>query len=123
MDILAKERKLRELESKIEELDNESLIAKLKEEIEIYKLEAMSNLTAWDRVLIARHQNRPVASDYIDYIFEDFIEFSDPFFKNLTLSKSTSVNWQLTGGYSFYEKNGGFVKVENRFSRGTQGLI
>lgn len=44
--------------------------------------------------------------------FEDFIEFSDPFFKNLTLSKSTSVNWQLTGGYSFYEKNGGFVKVE-----------
>ena len=31
MDILAKERKLRELESKIEELDNESLIAKLKE--------------------------------------------------------------------------------------------
>jgi len=75
MDILAKERKLRELESKIEELDNESLIAKLKEEIEIYKLEAMSNLTAWDRVLIARHQNRPVASDYIDYIFEDFIEF------------------------------------------------
>lgn len=45
--------------------------------------------------------------------FEDFIEFSDPFFKSLTLSKSTSVEWKLTGAYSFYEKNGGFVKIEN----------
>lgn len=31
-------------------------------------------LTAWDRVSIARAQNRPTALDYIDNIFDDFIE-------------------------------------------------
>lgn len=75
MDILQKERKLRELESKIYELDNEELINKMKIEIENYKHTAMTNLTAWDRVLLARHQLRPTALEYIDYIFDDFIEF------------------------------------------------
>jgi len=75
MDILQKERKIRELEAKIDELDNVELINKLKEEIENYKQEAMTNLTAWDRVLLARHQYRPKALDYIDYVFDDFIEF------------------------------------------------
>lgn len=74
MDILAKERKLKELESKIEELDNDSLICALKDEIERYKQEAMSQLTAWDRVLLARHQNRPTSLDFIEYMFDDFIE-------------------------------------------------
>ena len=74
MDILQKERKLRELESKILELDNDVLIGKINEEIEIYKKEAMTNLTAWDRVLLARHQNRPVAMDYINYMFDEFVE-------------------------------------------------
>ncbi len=74
MDILQKERKLRELEGKIAELDNEELIFKIKEEIERYKLEAMTKLSAWDRVLLARHQNRPTSLDYINYMFDDFIE-------------------------------------------------
>lgn len=75
MDILQKERKIRELEAKIEELDNVELINKLKDEIENYKQEAMTNLNAWDRVLLARHQYRPKALEYIDYVFDDFIEF------------------------------------------------
>lgn len=74
MDILQKERKIRELEAKIEELDNDVLINKLKEEIENYKNEAMTSLSAWDRVLLARHQNRPTANEFINYIFDDFIE-------------------------------------------------
>ena len=44
MDILAKERKVRELESKISELGNEELINKLKIEIQNYKDESMTNL-------------------------------------------------------------------------------
>lgn len=75
MDILQKERKIRELESKIDELDNLELINKLKDEIERYKNEAMKDLTAWDRVLLARHQLRPRAYEYINYVFDDFIEF------------------------------------------------
>ena len=35
----------------------------------------MTELTAWDRVTLARQLERPKASDYIDSIFEDFIEF------------------------------------------------
>ena len=35
----------------------------------------MSNLTAWDKVTMARRLERPKALDYINSIFEDFIEF------------------------------------------------
>jgi acetyl-CoA carboxylase carboxyl transferase subunit alpha len=74
MNILAKERKVRELESKIDELGNKEITNKLKLEIENYKLEAMTNLTAWDRVLLARHQLRPTAKEFIEYLCNDFIE-------------------------------------------------
>lgn len=75
MDILAKERKVRELENKILELGNDELTSKLRQEIEIYKKESMTNLTPWDRVLLARHQMRPVASEFISYLCDSFIEF------------------------------------------------
>lgn len=74
MNILAKERKVRELESKIDELGNKEITNKLKQEIENYKHEAMTNLTAWDRVLLARHQLRPTAKEFISYLCDDFIE-------------------------------------------------
>lgn len=32
-------------------------------------------MSAWDRVLRARKKDRPTASDYLDHIFEDFMEF------------------------------------------------
>ena len=35
----------------------------------------MSNISAWDRVLVARQVDRPKSSDYIENIFDDFIEF------------------------------------------------
>ena len=34
----------------------------------------MNNITAWKRVEIARSPNRKTSLDYIDYIFDDFIE-------------------------------------------------
>jgi acetyl-CoA carboxylase carboxyl transferase subunit alpha len=74
MNILEKERKLRELEAKIEELDDEKLIRSLKKEMEEYKTQAMTDLTAWDRVLLARHQKRPTAKDFIDHMIDDFVE-------------------------------------------------
>ena len=74
MDILAKERKVRELEGKIAELDNEELVKKLEVEIKRYKEETMTNLTAWDRVLLARHQLRPTSLEFINYMCDDFIE-------------------------------------------------
>ena len=74
MNILEKERKLKELETKILEMKDEVLIRSLKDEMTKYKLQAMTDLTAWDRVLLARHQKRPTSLDFINYIFDDFIE-------------------------------------------------
>ena len=34
----------------------------------------MTKLTAWDKVLLARHQNRPTALEFINYMSPDFIE-------------------------------------------------
>jgi acetyl-CoA carboxylase carboxyl transferase subunit alpha len=42
-------------------------IAKLKREI-------FDNLNAWDTVLVARHQERPQARDYIDLVCDEFVE-------------------------------------------------
>jgi acetyl-CoA carboxylase carboxyl transferase subunit alpha len=36
--------------------------------------EIYSNLTAWDRTLIARHQRRPFTLDYLRLICDDFVE-------------------------------------------------
>jgi acetyl-CoA carboxylase carboxyl transferase subunit alpha len=33
-----------------------------------------SNLTAWDTILVARHRDRPQTLDYIDLIFDEFVE-------------------------------------------------
>src|SRR5699024_3519616 len=37
--------------------------------------EIYGNLKPWDRVQMARHQERPTTLDYIEKIFTDFIEF------------------------------------------------
>ena len=39
------------------------------------KQKKQKNLTAWDRVKIARSNDRPSAAEYIDTIFDDFMEF------------------------------------------------
>lgn len=42
-----------------------------------------SKRSAWDTVLLSRRGDRPVASDYIDEIFDEFMEFSgDRYFKD-----------------------------------------
>ena len=37
----------------------------------------MANITAWDRVMLARKMNRPRALDYINELFDDFMELLD----------------------------------------------
>ncbi len=77
------ERPIAEIEAKINELETlsqttkldisseiEALQERLKEEIDV----VYSDLGAWDRVTVARHPKRPVASDYITSILEDFFE-------------------------------------------------
>lgn len=82
--ILEFEKPIYELEKRIEEMKNcavtedlEALdeeIQRLEGEVSRQRQYTYSNLTRWQRVLIARHPNRPHTLDYIDGMMEDFFE-------------------------------------------------
>ncbi|HEY5895881.1 MAG TPA: acetyl-CoA carboxylase carboxyltransferase subunit alpha [Chthoniobacterales bacterium] len=77
------EKPIADLEKKLEDLRKQSTASDLDLEIEIRrmeeKIEAMrrdifENLTAWQRVQIARHTARPFFLDYVANCFTDFVE-------------------------------------------------
>ncbi len=86
------EKPLLELERRVSELkafsaekgmDLSEEVRTLELKAERLKKEIFANLTAWQRVLIARHPRRPYALDYIERIFDDFIELKgDRFYGN-----------------------------------------
>ncbi|RYD69995.1 MAG: acetyl-CoA carboxylase carboxyltransferase subunit alpha [Verrucomicrobiaceae bacterium] len=49
-------------------------VRRMEEKIEVTKREIYQNLTAWERVQIARHPARPYTLDYIQLAFSSFIE-------------------------------------------------
>jgi acetyl-CoA carboxylase carboxyl transferase subunit alpha len=77
------ERPIREIEVQLEELENLSLSTNLDISGEVEALrqrlagaieETYKDLSAWERVNVARHQGRPVASDYIEHMLDEFLE-------------------------------------------------
>ncbi|RXI98530.1 acetyl-CoA carboxylase carboxyl transferase subunit alpha [Anaerobacillus alkaliphilus] len=77
------EKPITELKTKIEELkkftvdkgiDLSGEISKLEERLEQLENDIYGNMKPWDRVQIARHNERPTTLDYISYLFTDFIE-------------------------------------------------
>jgi acetyl-CoA carboxylase carboxyl transferase subunit alpha len=82
-DGLAFERPLLELEAKIQEikglaknthLDLNGELVNLEQKLKRKTTEIYSNLTAWERVNVARHAERPLTSDYIQMMLDDFVE-------------------------------------------------
>ena len=80
---MAFERPIREIEERIAELKELSSGTKLDISSEIEALEARlqveiertyEKLSAWETVTVARHPARPVTSDYISFLLDDFIE-------------------------------------------------
>jgi acetyl-CoA carboxylase carboxyl transferase subunit alpha len=72
-----------ELEKQIEEIkrfsqekkiDMSEQIATMQEKAEALRNEVYSNLTPWQRIQIVRHPKRPTFLDYIEMVFNDFIE-------------------------------------------------
>lgn len=49
-------------------------LASLKERLTSVRREIYQHLTAWQRVLVARHPNRPQTLDYVEHLFEEFTE-------------------------------------------------
>jgi len=83
MSMLDFEKPIIELEAKIKELQRfgsdkkisiEPEIKKLQQKLEKMKGEIYNNLTCWQRVLIARHPDRPYTLDYIRMMMDDFVE-------------------------------------------------
>ena len=77
------EKPVLELEAKIADLKSsstasdvnfESELKKMEEKLEGMRREIYSNLTAWQRVQIARHPARPFALDYMQFAFQEFTE-------------------------------------------------
>lgn len=53
---------------------NRSEIQKLEKRLSQVTTEAFSNLTPWQKTLVARHATRPYTLDFISYLFTGFIE-------------------------------------------------
>lgn len=51
-------------------------IRKLEQKLDLLKKKVYDGLTAWERVLICRHPQRPHAQDYVKHMCEKFIELS-----------------------------------------------
>ena len=82
MDYLEFERPIAELEGKIVELrklaeedpnlDIDTDVARLKERADQMVRDTYARLTPWQKVLVARHQNRPHFLDYAKQLFDEF---------------------------------------------------
>jgi len=74
--IIELEKKIQELKSFISEkkIDLSSEVKKLEERLEHLRKDTYANLTPWQRVQLARHQQRPYTLDYINMIMSDFVE-------------------------------------------------
>ena len=77
------EKPIEELEFKIEELkrisDGKDVnlsgeIRKLEKKVKDLRAEIFSNLTPWQKTLLARHPDRPYTLDYINMMTEEFVE-------------------------------------------------
>ena len=74
MSLIDNERKIKELQAKRAQTQDQSEHDELSKEIDALTKETYHNLTAWDRVTLARHPSRPKASDFIEGLFDHFYE-------------------------------------------------
>src|ERR1700704_2750801 len=74
--VLELQRKLQELRNHSGEhdVDFDSEIEAMEAKIEKTRREIYNNLSAWQRVQIARHVQRPFALDYVERCFSDWAE-------------------------------------------------
>lgn len=56
------------------DVDMSGEIEKLETRLQELEKSVYANMEPWDRVQVARHAERPTTLDYIEHIFEDFIE-------------------------------------------------
>jgi acetyl-CoA carboxylase carboxyl transferase subunit alpha len=57
-----------------DQLGSSDEVRRLRRDLAQLKHRIYSNLTPWQTILVARHRDRPQTSDYIDLIFDEFVE-------------------------------------------------
>ena len=72
-----------------------SYYGELDAQIKRIKKEAYSNLSAWDRVCLARKSDRPKSEDYIELLFEGFYELHG--------DRGVKDDKSLIGGVAYFE--------------------
>jgi acetyl-CoA carboxylase carboxyl transferase subunit alpha len=88
-------KKLRDAAVKNEDANQEEELVTMTKELAELKINTYKNLTAWQKILIARHRDRPHTTDYIKNLFSGFIELHGD--RNLREDKS------MTGGFANFE--------------------
>ncbi len=70
------ERQLSELRDRAadSEIDMSSEMKRIEDKLTKTKTDIYRNLSSWQRVQIARHQQRPFMLDYVEHSFDDFLE-------------------------------------------------
>lgn len=76
------EKPIYEMEARLAALEQQSAgqfgisdqLRRLRRELDELKRKVYDHLTPWQTVLVARHPNRPQSSDYVELVFEDFVE-------------------------------------------------
>jgi acetyl-CoA carboxylase carboxyl transferase subunit alpha len=82
MHQLAFERPIYELEARLaklegaggDALETHDEVRRLRRELTDLKKKIYSQLEPWQVVQVARHQERPMTTDYLDLVFDDFVE-------------------------------------------------
>lgn len=95
--ILELEAKITELRQFVDsaEMDFSREINTLERRVEKLRKEIYEKLTPFQRVMMARHPKRPTTLDYIDLLFDDFVEFhGDRFYRD---------DGAIVGGIAFFE--------------------
>jgi acetyl-CoA carboxylase carboxyl transferase subunit alpha len=73
--IMELERRILDLESKSQERHTDLLaLQQMRETLQNLIGEIFAKLTAWERVQVARHPERPQTADYIPILFDEFVE-------------------------------------------------
>ncbi len=96
--------KLKELQGDNDGEFNEQ-IRELEDKVHKRREEIYSNLTPWQTVQIARHQHRPLFKEYIEMIFNDFVELHG--------DRRFSDDRAITGGFARLGKQGVMVIGHN----------
>lgn len=99
--ILEYEKTVKQLkeQNKNNDLWSEEELGKLETKLDNLKKQVYSNLTAWERVAICRHPQRPHSIDYIKNLCEDFVEIhGDRLFRE---DKAIIAGFAKIGGQKF----------------------